>query len=239
MHLNPQDSQSKVSEFTLQPEPLMYESFQHLRMNFTGDHHFRYDDEEPKREPVYLNVYNVTTANSVLEWIGFGLYHTSVSCLGLEFSYGGHPEDEPGTMITYEGNQVGLELKEKLLIGYTLFSLAEINDIVDHLGTFWPGNCYDPFRQNCNHFTETFLSLLLKPGDRYMPAYVNRFTRVGSLFRMWFHPLQKLTGNFVELGEPEARDQNTVSKKPLLEVKSPKELRDLGPFSLLEFEETR
>lgn len=41
---------------------------------------------------VYLNVYNVTRANCVLELLGFGLYHTSVCIFDNEFSYGGHDE---------------------------------------------------------------------------------------------------------------------------------------------------
>jgi hypothetical protein len=41
-------------------------------------------------ETVYLNIYDVTSLNKALEFIGFGLYHTSVGMYGLEFSYGGH-----------------------------------------------------------------------------------------------------------------------------------------------------
>jgi len=30
------------------------------------------------------------------------------------------------------------------------------------------------------------------------PSYINRFTKLGSLFRMWFNPLEKLLGNIVD-----------------------------------------
>jgi len=50
--------------------------------------------------------------NKYLEYCGFGLYHTSVAIYGLEFSYGGHSYDDPGTVIVYSGNSAGLTLKE-------------------------------------------------------------------------------------------------------------------------------
>jgi len=41
-------------------------------------------------EIVYLNIYDVTGMNKAFEYLGFGLYHTSVGLYDLEFSYGGH-----------------------------------------------------------------------------------------------------------------------------------------------------
>ena len=34
--------------------------------------------------------------------------------------------------------------------------------------------------------------------EYYFPSYVHRFTKLGSLFRMWFDPLSKILGKFVE-----------------------------------------
>ena len=48
---------------------------------------------------VYLNIYNVVSANSFLEYLGFGLYHTSVGIYGMEFSYGGHDEAISGIVV--------------------------------------------------------------------------------------------------------------------------------------------
>ena len=48
---------------------------------------------------VYLNIYNVVSANSFLECLGFGLYHTSVGIYGMEFSYGGHDEALSGIVV--------------------------------------------------------------------------------------------------------------------------------------------
>ena len=62
------------------------------------------------REPeiVYLNIYNVTTINGCLEYLGFGLYHTSVGLYDLEFSYGGHDMENSGIVVVDKGNSAGL-----------------------------------------------------------------------------------------------------------------------------------
>ena len=35
----------------------------------------------------------------------------------------------------------------------------------------------------------------------YVPSYVNRFTKLGSVFRMWFKPLQEIVGDIVNYEE--------------------------------------
>ena len=37
----------------------------------------------------------------------------------------------------------------------------------------------------------------------YVPSYVNRFTKLGSVFRMWFKPLQELVGDIVNYEDEE------------------------------------
>lgn len=141
------------------------------------------------RETVYLNIYDVTSINRALEFIGFGLYHTSVGIFGLEFSYGGHDSYSPGTVIVMQGNSAGLSLKESLPVGYTYYNLDEVNDIIKYMGDYWLGCDYDPFRKNCNNFTEKFISFVCDKHQYYFPSYINRFTKLGTIFRMWFKPL--------------------------------------------------
>lgn len=109
--------------------------------------------ESRKPETVYLNVYHVSPINSALEYLGFGLYHTSVGIYGLEMSYGGHSDGSPGTVVVLKGSSGGLVIKERIPVGETYYNLREINEITDYFGEFWPGNQYDPFRKNCNNFT--------------------------------------------------------------------------------------
>lgn len=106
---------------------------------------------------VYLKVYNVTTINGALEWIGFGLYHTSVSIYNMEFSYGGHREPVSGIVVVNEGNSAGLTLRESIPVGTSYYSADEIDDIIETFGEFWHGCDYDPFAKNCNDFTEMLI----------------------------------------------------------------------------------
>ena len=93
-----------------------------------------------------------------MEWLGFGLYHTSVGLYDREFTYGGHDLALPGTVVVEKGNSAGLTLKESLPIGVTYYSSDEIDEIIDYFGEFWHGKDYDPFQKNCNDFTEAMIS---------------------------------------------------------------------------------
>ena len=154
-------------------------------------------------EPVYLNIYNVTTINSCLEILGFGLYHTSVGMYDLEFSYGGHEEEDTGIVVVDKGNSAGLTLRESILVGVTHYSADEVDDIVDTFGEFWHGKDYDPFAKNCNNFTEQLISHICDHDKFYVPSYVNRFCKLGSVFRMWFKPLQEIVGDIVNYDDSE------------------------------------
>jgi hypothetical protein len=108
---------------------------------------------ERKPEIVYLNIYNVTSANKLLEFLGFGFYHTSIELYKHEFSYGGYDYDLSGIVVVEAGNNAGLTLKERLPVGVTFYCEDEIDEIVKEFGQFWLGNEYDPFEHNCNCFT--------------------------------------------------------------------------------------
>lgn len=41
-----------------------------------------------------------------------------------------------------------------------------------------------------------------------MPSYVNRFTKLGSVFRMWFKPLQELVGDIVNYESDDGSSSN-------------------------------
>ena len=163
--------------------------------------------EDRKAEVVYLNIYNVSSANKVLEFLGFGFYHTSIELYKHEFSYGGHDYDVSGIVVVEAGNSAGLTLKERLPVGITYYCDFEIDDIVRRFGEFWIGQDYDPFEHNCNCFTKRFLSHIVDKEEYYYPEYVNRFGNLGSLLRMWFKPLQTLVGDIVSYDQ-EKPDQH-------------------------------
>lgn len=146
-------------------------------------------EQKREREVIYLNIYHVSAANEFLEMLGFGVYHTSVGLYDLEFSFGGHDQDSSGIVVVPKGNSAGLRLKESIPVAFTFYSSDEVDEIVEWFGDFWHGNDYDPFLKNCNHFTQTLIRHFSDKERFYYPRYVNRFTKLGSLFRMWFKPL--------------------------------------------------
>lgn len=175
------------------------------------------EDQEMSRhkETVVLNIYHVTTANYYLEFLGFGLYHTSVGVHGAEYSYGGHDEELAGIVTDLKGNTAGLVLKESLPVGYTYYSKQETNQIVDQFGAFWYGIDYDPFARNCNNFTEMLIRHLCDKEAFYYPTYVNRFTKLGSILRMWFKPLQDIVGDIVNYEDSEEMQMQSVEEQYL------------------------
>ena len=112
-------------------------------------------------EIIWLRVYHVTPINKyLLEWLGFGFYHTSIELYNHEFAYGGHDYDfsgivcvetidentkDPQKIAQASAASGGLELKERIPVGITYYSMDEIDDIVIYFGNFWHGRDYDPF----------------------------------------------------------------------------------------------
>ena len=88
-------------------------------------------------------------------------------------------------------------------VGITFYSGDEIDEIVDNFGEFWHGQDYDPFSKNCNDFTQQMIRHICEQENFYVPSYVNRFTKMGSIFRMWFKPLQEIVGDIVNYEESE------------------------------------
>ena len=140
----------------------------------------------------------------MLEWLGFGFYHSSIELYNHEFAYGGHDYDfsgivcveslddnakDPEKIKQQAAASGGLELKERIPIGITYYSMDEVDDIVIYFGNFWHGQDYDPFAQNCNSFAQKFVSHICDKEQFYYPSYINRFTKLGSILRGWFKPL--------------------------------------------------
>ena len=146
---------------------------------------------ETGRDPevIYLNVYDVSSFNKALNWFGFGFYHTAVEIYGYEFSYGGHDYNISGIVCVEAGHSVGLVLKERIMVGITYFNEDEIDEVIRNFGHYWKGIDYDPFQMNCNNFTRKMVEHIADQSNYYYPHYINRFTEVGPLIRMWFKPL--------------------------------------------------
>lgn len=54
------------------------------------------------KEPVILNVYDLSPMNQHLYSLGLGAYHSGLEVHGTEYSFGGGPEGAPGVSVVKE-----------------------------------------------------------------------------------------------------------------------------------------
>ena len=120
------------------------------------------------KENVYLNIYDLSNFNNCLYDIGLGIYHTSIKIYDYEYNFG-------SIQGIYKLNKKCLlPLREKILMGYTFKTQAEIELLIKDLEYDFNSNRYHPTNNNCNHFTSAILDILL---NKKMPSYVNRLPK--------------------------------------------------------------
>lgn len=143
---------------------------------------------------VYLNIYHLTIFNYILQFFGFGFFHTSLEINDIEYSFKLGIGDESG--IFFNRFKDGIEkkwLKEKIYLGNTPYDMNSVNEIFKLYIPFWLGKSYNLFEKNCNNFTSFFASLLLR-SDKVInyPDYVNRITIFAQYFNIFYNPIKKL-----------------------------------------------
>ena len=145
--------------------------------------------------PVWLNVYHLTCLNYLLQIIGVGIYHTALEIGSREYSFGATKDDTPGFYINKTGkiSQL-LKLKEKIYMGNTIYKENNIEKLLALESPFWMGRTYDPFLKNCNHFTKSFLKVILFKNINY-PEYINRICKYAQVFSSFYPPIKRLYGN--------------------------------------------
>lgn len=154
---------------------------------------------KPKVEPnVFCNVYDITPRINACfrrccrsKW---GIYHTGVEIHGREFAFGGHDQASTGVFCAKAKTVQGAVFREQIPIGHIQMDQRALRLHVAELSTKWPGNEYDPFKRNCNHFTD-FLCQDLVGEDA--PAFINRFTK-SRLVRCIFHRCLVPLGRCIE-----------------------------------------
>jgi len=140
---------------------------------------------------VFLNIYHITKLNYLLQFLGIGLYHTSLEINEKEYSYGSTDNETLGIYVNTKKDNKYLLLKEKLYLGNTLYSEKAINDLIFLEELIWTGNSYDPFFKNCNHFTKYFSNKILNDNVDY-PEYVNRIIEYGMFLHCFYQPIKNL-----------------------------------------------
>ncbi|XP_063906251.1 deubiquitinase DESI2-like [Zophobas morio] len=144
-------------------------------------------NSQKPQEPVFLNVYDMYKLNEYTSNIGFGVFHSGVEVYGREYGYGGHHHNYSGVFDMEPRNEqiLGdffnmrghLQFRQTIHIGYTNFTLEEVEMIKNRLGRKFRGNKYNLISNNCNHFSGAFTKILCK---KNIPGWVNRLANVSS-----------------------------------------------------------
>ena len=169
--------------------------------NITKDKNIPLSDYLLRKEfkygyPVWLNIYHLTCLNYFFQFIGLGIYHSTIEIYSYEYSFGPTKEDDPGFFRNKIG-EIGqkLILKEKIYLGNTIYSEKEFIKILELESPYWMGRTYDPFVKNCNHFSKNLSKILLNEDKINFPLYVNRMTKFASFFSSFYPPIKRLYGN--------------------------------------------
>lgn len=128
---------------------------------------------------VLLNVYDLTedyiTANDIFQEaldIG-GAFHAGVEVYGREFSFA-----RDGIYASIPRVHEVHLWRMAIFIGFTEYTLDEINDIVDdELSESWPGSSYDLLSRNCCSFSRYFCDRI---AHQCIPDWVDRLARIAN-----------------------------------------------------------
>lgn len=136
----------------------------------------------PSKALVRLNVYHLIdeATNLKLLKLGFGIFHTGVIVYGIEWSFGESTEgQDTGLFCVAPGNAAGVVYKT-LDLGYTDLSPEQVDTLLHRLENEWRSADYHVLNRNCNHFSETFCTLLSTLEDLRFPKWCNRSAKWGN-----------------------------------------------------------
>mmetsp|Transcript_89526 Transcript_89526/g.187034 ORF Transcript_89526/g.187034 Transcript_89526/m.187034 type:complete len:374 (-) Transcript_89526:195-1316(-) len=147
---------------------------------------------------VICNIYDIVPmVNTTSRFLRsqWGVYHTGIQVHGLEVSFGGHADSSTGVFCARPRTAQGCVFREALVLGSTTLDAMEFRQKVAEVAAQWPGNSYDPFGRNCNHFAGFFAQELV---GKSIPSYINEFTKSPTV-RGIFHGIVKPMGRCLEM----------------------------------------
>jgi len=172
------------------------------------------EEIEDSEANVFCNVYDILPGvNSVARCLhsDWGIYHTGVQVHGLEFAYGGHPDASTGVFCAKPRSAQGATFREQVPIGRIDLDPLELRQAVAEVSRQWSGDSYDPFKRNCNHFSDFLCRELTgKPA----PAFINRFSTsqaVRGIFYRCVVPIGRCIERFYEHGGITYADDDTAA----------------------------
>ncbi|GJN19990.1 hypothetical protein PR202_gb07311 [Eleusine coracana subsp. coracana] len=93
-----------------------------------------------------------------------------------EWSFG-FCENGSGVFSCPVGKNPMYTYRERIVLGETECTVAQVNRILRELSREWPGHSYDLLARNCNHFCDVLCDRL---GAPKLPGWVNRFANAGD-----------------------------------------------------------
>ncbi|KAK4284690.1 hypothetical protein QN277_001485 [Acacia crassicarpa] len=158
-------------------------SFVHLHVVRKSEPRFRIFqkvksvDDIQVNVPVYLNVYDLTSANGYFYWAGLGIFHAGVEVYGVEYSFGAHDCRTSGVFEVDPRQCPGFKFRKSIFMGMTNLNPFKIREFMDRQSANYHGNTYHLIVKNCNHFCEDICQRLT---GNSIPRWVNRLARLGS-----------------------------------------------------------
>ncbi|CAL5329137.1 hypothetical protein CsSME_00009460 [Camellia sinensis var. sinensis] len=165
---------SKKGLRSIMPLPLQGKSVSHFCM-FPKVNSADYD---PATTHVYLNVYDLTPANSYFYWAGLGVFHTGVEVHGVEYAFGAHDYPTSGVFEIEPRRCPGFKFRKSIFMGTTYLNHIQVREFMEHQSSNYHGDRYHLVVKNCNHFCEDICYRLT---GNNIPKWVNRLARIGSL----------------------------------------------------------
>ncbi|KAE8712925.1 DeSI-like protein [Hibiscus syriacus] len=128
--------------------------------------------------PVYLNVYDLTTANDYVYWAGLGIFHTGVEVQGVEYPFGAHDYPTSGVFEVEPRQCPGFKFRKSIFMGTTCLDPVQLRVFMEHQSASYNGDSNHLIFKSCNHFCD---DMCYKLTGNHIPKWVNRLARIGSL----------------------------------------------------------
>jgi hypothetical protein len=148
---------------------------------------------------VLLHVYNLETEENqgppsfllrMLPSMGMGAYHTSLEVDGFHYTFAANAAIIR-TSSRNAGVPSGASFKETIDLGMcNLRNRGEIATVIKKMEAFFKPNAYHLVHRNCNHFSETFATAIIKNTELSQtncqrlstyPVWINRLANTGSM----------------------------------------------------------
>eukprot|EP01059_Diplonema_ambulator_P000098 TRINITY_DN10082_c0_g1_i2.p1 TRINITY_DN10082_c0_g1~~TRINITY_DN10082_c0_g1_i2.p1 ORF type:complete len:182 (+),score=44.35 TRINITY_DN10082_c0_g1_i2:37-546(+) len=144
---------------------------------------------EPCERDVFLNIYDMTSFNTLTGLVGMGAHHTGVQVYNREYCFGRGCGDT-GVYSIVPKTSEGHIYRETHYLGRTKLSYREMNALLKNIKRAYPCDMYHIIRCNCNDFSKDFAEQLLN-GTVHFPAWVNRPSR-SALWLLPSHVVDRL-----------------------------------------------